>query len=920
MIRRALIPLSPLFLALAVACAGAGASSVPSAPGGARPAPTPSVRHDTAEPAPDGSSVHSTARPPARTELALPRPELEFEGAAALGVALRRLGPTQRVLMIGAHPDDENNALLAELALGHGADVAYLSLTRGEGGQNVIGGELDEALGLIRTGELLAARRLDGAVQFFTRAYDFGYSKTAGETFAHWPRDSVLSDVVEVVRSWRPDVIVSVFSGTPRDGHGHHQAAGILSREAFDAAADPHRYPEQLRRGLSPHAPARLYQALWRPSEGEATLALETGEMDPLFGRSRFQLAMAGRSRHRSQDMGQALPIGPHQVALRLLEARAGAAAGAEDGLFEGLDTLLSARAERSAPSLTPLLRRYEASVGSARAAFAPLTPAPVLLDDLREALTRLDTALDSAGEEAADLRFHLHWERRDVAEALRRAAGVLLVAEAERAIVTPGDSVRVTLSIWNGGSRAVPVRRLEPELGPGWWAVSTDEPVDEVPPGAVASRTFTVHAPTRPPAGPYFLRHPAQGALYSWPDSSDRTRAFDAPAMVGAALVFDDVPLTSAVVHRSVDPAAGERETPLLFLPRVSVSIAPGMAPLVLDGPAAGGGVRLGLTVRSFTGSAVDGTLDLRLPPGWTAHALLASAGDTTEQRLPIQLRATPGGHRVAVRVRSAADTEPGLHPVEARFRTEGATFERAVRLIEYEHLQPRALIEPARAGVRVLDVRVPEDLVVGYVAGSGDAVPDALAALGVDVDTITDRQLREADLDRYHSIVTGVRAYEVRPALASLTVRDRLERYVRRGGALLVQYNRYEFDRENHALLPLTLDRPADRVTDETAAVRVLEPEHPILTTPNRIGPDDWAGWVQDRGLYHAESWDDRYAPLLEMADPGEEPQRGALLAARMGSGWYVYTGLALFRQLPAGVPGAYRLLANLVALGAQ
>lgn len=921
--------LSAAVLSAAVACAPQSQPADTPAPAPARNAAPVAAASPASRPVPPVG-----ARSTAALALGLPRPQTGYTGAAALGLALRRVGPTQRVLMVGAHPDDENTAVLAELALGRGADVAYLSLTRGEGGQNLIGGELDEALGLIRTGELLAARRLDGAVQFFTRAYDFGFSKTAEETFEHWPRDSVLADVVEVVRLWRPDVVISIFSGTPRDGHGHHQAAGILAREAYRIAGDPDRFTGQLARGLAPHAPARLYQSLWRPRPGEATLTLETGDLDPLLGRSRFQIAMASRSRHRSQDMGQAQPIGPRQAALKLLHARDGSASAAptaaataapasqsaaERGLFVGLDTALTQRARRSGatPGLLSLLERYDRAARSLPARFNPLAGG-ALVAPLRSMVATLDSAMASAQRLSSDLGYHILSERRDAADALALAAGVVLTAETDRRIITPGDSVRLTLSLWNGGAEPLPVEQLEPELGYGWWAETDDERVQLVAPASVATRTFTVHAPERPPAGPYFLERARTDDLYTWPDRTGlRARPFGPPDLTARALVLDGVPVEAEATHVAVDPAYGERRMPLVFAPDADVSLEPSVAPLVLgsDRP-----VRLALRLRSFEPEPIAGRIEIGAPTGWNARALLTGDGDTTRAALPLEWSASPGGGTLLIELVPGAGVDPGEYEVAARFHASGRSHTLDAQLVDYEHLRPRLLLRPAAAQVRALDVDVPPNVRVGYVPGAGDDVPQALAALGVPLDTVSAGALRSGDLAAYDVLLTGIRAYEVRDVLAEPAVRARLREYVERGGALVVQYNKYPFVDEGHALLPMTMSRPHDRVTDEAADVRLLEPEHPLLSRPNRIGPADWRGWVQERGLYFADTWDDAYTPLLEMADAGEPPQRGALLAARVGDGWYVYTGLALFRQLPAGVPGAYRLLANLVALGAD
>ncbi|HEX6589221.1 MAG TPA: PIG-L family deacetylase, partial [Longimicrobiales bacterium] len=524
--------------------------------------------------------------------LRLPAPDVEYRGAAALGLALRRLGPTQRVLMIGAHPDDENTALLAELALGRGADVAYLSLTRGEGGQNLIGPELDEALGLIRTEELLAARRLDGAVQFFTRAYDYGFSRSADEAFQHWPHDSILSDVVAVVRAWKPDVIISQFTGTPRDGHGQHQAAGILAREAFSAAADPGRFPAQVAAGLAPHETARFYQSWYRTPEGRDDLiALETGDLDPLFGRSRFQIAMASRSRHRSQDMGRAESMGPQQYTLSAV-APGPELTGLGD-VFEGVPHRLHDRS--FSPSGDPIpeyisgpLGRYERSVRQSLSVFSPDSIREVARA-LQDAVSALDEAYASANAwGGAPLRFHIALERADAARAALLAMGVQLDVTADRARVHPGDTITLELALWNGGSSELPVLRLEPDLPEGWWAQTDDAPVTSIAPGQVARRTFRVHLPHDAPVDvPYFLAQPrAAGAdMYEWPADYDvRGRAFEPSLLRGVAVVANWLPVEDAAEFVEVDPARGELREPVLVLPGATVDAEPDVVVVPLD------------------------------------------------------------------------------------------------------------------------------------------------------------------------------------------------------------------------------------------------------------------------------------------------------------------------------------------------
>ncbi len=875
------------------------------------------------------------------------KPTTEYEGATALGLTLRRIGPTQRVLMIAAHPDDENTAVLATLALGGGADVAYLSLTRGDGGQNGIGPELQESIGLIRSEELLAARRLDGAVQFFTRAYDYGFSKSADEAFGHWPRDSILKDAVTVIRRFRPDVVVAVFSGTPRDGHGQHQAAGIIAREAFRAAGDASRFPELAAAGLAPHRPKKLYQSLWRGSPEGAT-PLQAGTYDPLLGKSWHQIALASRGRHRSQDMGRALQPGPHTVSLQRVDMET----PNEPSIFLGVDTTLAQRARSAeAPgAVTRLLDEYDGVARDVRARFNPLdsdalvpelTRALELLDRAEHELARTtDDAVNGAAAErtgrggtdgrsahygavasASALAFHIGAEQQDVREALRLAAGIVIDAIADAERVVPGQTFTLELTAWNGGVRPLTVRALEPVLPDGWTATPLDElPGEPLAPGTLRTRRFEVTVPADAPSTePYYLHEPRDGDLYHWPDDVALRGLPFQPAEVQAhALVALDgarLPIEREATYRLVSSTEGESRRPVRVVPAVSVALEPGVAVLPLDGEgsykaaAAASGIAFRVRLTGEAPEGIGGMLRLDLPAGWRAEPA----------SVPVRFAAQGESRVFEFRVTPPEDVAAGAYELGAIFEAEnGRRYDRGYELIDYPHLQPRARYPDAVATVQALDVAVPAGLRVGYIVGAGDRVPEALDQLGVAYDLINPADLAAVDLDAYDVVITGIRAYEHRPELRQQN-RKVLE-YVERGGTLIVQYNQYRFSGSDLAPYPLEIARPHDRVTDETAPVRLLDPSHPILSWPNRIGPADFEGWVQERGLYFPRTWDERYTPLLEMSDPGEGPLRGALLIAPHGEGTYVYTGLAFFRQLPAGVPGAYRLFANLLALGVR
>jgi LmbE family N-acetylglucosaminyl deacetylase len=828
-------------------------------------------------------------------------------GLVAVAQLLRGLGSVKRVLVIGAHPDDEDTGLLAVLVRGLGADAAYLALNRGEGGQNLIGPESGIGLGLLRTEELLAARRLDGASQFFSRAYDFGYSKSAEETFRFWPRDSVLADVVYVVRKFRPQIIVSIFTGTRRDGHGQHQVAGILAREAFDVAGDP--------REPKPWTPLKLYRST-RFDTASTTLAVETGRFDLLFGRSYHQIAMASRSQHRSQDMGRIESLGPRRTSLQLLESRVAAGhAGSETSLFDGVDTTLVGSLGAMPPgesrrALVERLAEYGAHLRSAREALAQVPPAN-LVSHLSLALATLRRTRDLAaiaGPRAGTLRFALGEDDRKLESALTEAAGVIVDAFSSDDLVVPGQSFEVEVQIWNGGDTGVDLRDLSLRT-PAGWRVEPLEPGDAaLAPGTLTRRRFSITVPgdaeyTRP----YFLRAPRAGAVYAWPaDTSVRARPFSAPlveAQVGLTIAGQAVQRRAEAVYRFADQAAGEVRRPLYVVPAVGVDVAPTTAVWPLGQT---GGLTLSVRLEGESPAGSRGRVWLELPAGWMVRPVEAA----------FELAGPGRATTVDFQVSAAPQVEAGPYEVRAVAQTaDGRRYGLGYTIIDYPHIHRNILFEDAVTRIEAFELEAERELRVAYVPGAGDAVADAIVAMGLSVDVLDDRAVAAGDLSGYEVIVLGIRAYETNATLVASN--DRLLEWVRAGGTLIVQYQQYGYFDGGYAPYPLSVRRPHDRVSDEGAAIEVLLPDHPAFKRPNEIGPRDFDGWVQERGLYFASEWDDRYQALLETADPGERAKRGGLLVARYGDGLYVYTGLSLFRQLPAGVPGAYRLLANLLSL---
>lgn len=848
---------------------------------------------------------------------------LEETGMVATGLLLRQLDGVKRVLMIAAHPDDEDTGLLATLSRGRGAETAYLSLTRGDGGQNLLGPELWEGLGIVRTGELLAARRLDGGRQFFTRAFDYGYSKSAEEALSLWPRDELLADVVWVVRKYRPHVIVSVFSGTPSDGHGQHQAAGIMARQAFEAAGDPSRFPEQLDLGVEPWTPLKLYQSSWRrrfDPTGEAndgSVPVETGRHDPLLGRSFHQLSMESRSQHRSQDMGAPQPPGPRLTGVILVESRV------EDdgGIFSGVDTTLVGLADELPGAAAGEARRhleaYRAALARARGEFG-LDPEEIV-SPLLEARRHLVAARAAAMETGPDrVRDVLRGKLETLDRTVMAAAGVSFRVTSTDDLVVPGQTVEVVAELWNGGGYAVSAP--EPDIeAPAEWRVqetSVEGLTTEgaVPPGGLATWTWAVTLPDDAELSRlYYLEDERDGAMYRWPDEPDVWGLPRDPAPLSGEVTFGlggaqarEGRLTATEEWRyvGVDPASGEFERPVLVVPVVSVSVSPA----ALTWPRSRRGEQsISVAVRAESDGGAEGSVSVSAPSGWSVdpdarHFALDEAG--AERVVTFEVR--PEGAAAA-----------GRHTFEFVAVTDaGRRYDEGYSLIDYEHIDRTALFAPARATISVVPVAVPDDLRVGYVMGSGDDGPGAIRQMGVDVEILDETEVRGGDFGRFSTIVLGVRAYETRSDLRAAA--SQLLDFARAGGTVVVQYNRGPLG----SLAPhdIEVGRGSPRVADETAPVRLLDPGAPVFTTPNRITSADFDGWVQERGLYFASEWDDEYLPLLELNDPGEEPRRGALLVTTVGDGVFVYAALSFFRQWAEQVPGAYRLFANLISLDAD
>jgi LmbE family N-acetylglucosaminyl deacetylase len=802
---------------------------------------------------------------------------------AEIGEELRALGTVGSVLHVAAHPDDENTELITFLSRGRHYRTGYLSLTRGDGGQNELGRDFDEKLGLLRTHELLAARQLDRGQQFFTRAIDFGFSKTPEETLTFWNKKEVLGDVVRVIRQFRPDVIVTRFPIPPGSGgHGHHTASGMLSVEAFKLAGDPTAYPEQLAEGLTPWQPRRLLWNVFRFTPG-STLPLpgtpftqDIAGKDVLTGEEFGTIAAHSRAMHKTQGLGgfaMRARTGPNSQSFLLL-----AGEPATNDVMEGIDTTWARYpgGAEIATALAQILADYKSDT--------PAASVPALLK-LRTQLAALPT--DAV---IADKRAQLD---RIVLSAL----GVRVSTNASTAEVIPGGTVRLTFAALanSPGVAYVGVRTPFTQLKFARADLSANA---GEPPSVVVLLPADL-----PLSHPYWLREPGAAGISTVSDPSLIGRP-ENPPVIPVTHVFDvggqQIEVADEPVHATTD-ARGEIRRLVAVAP-VAIAFD---SEIYYAAPATAKTVRLTLTAAR----AAAGTLQLALPTGWSA----------TPAQVPFRFAAAGEKAEFSFVLHAPAASSAGA--VTATVAIDGRTYSHQRLELRYAHLPP--LLLQARASVRLVSF----DLAlraqrIGYLPGAGDYVAECLAQMGANVRLLTGADLTPEKLAGLDAVVIGVRAFNERTDL-----KDNLPglfAWVEQGGTVIAQYNRPNgLNAPTLAPFALSIEGPAPalRVTEENAAVTALLPAHPALTTPNRLVAADWDGWVQERGAYFPSKWDEsRFVAPLAMNDTGEKPLQSSLLIARHGKGHYVYTGLAFFRQLPAGNPGAWRLFANLVSLPAE
>lgn len=802
--------------------------------------------------------------------------------AAAIQLKLKKLNVLASMLYVAAHPDDENTRAITYMGNDRLAAAAYLSMTRGDGGQNLIGPELRDLLGLIRTQELLAARRIDGGQQFFTRANDFGFSKNVNETFSIWGKEEILSDVVSVLRQFQPDIILTRFPPDERAGHGHHTGSAVLAIEAFDLAGKADYKPDQVSR-YGTWQPKRIYMNTARFFDNTVNentpgvVAVNMGTYNSLLGRSYSEIAAESRTQHKSQGFGSSGRRGDSPEYFLYLKGDK-----ADKDLFDGVNTTWSR---------VPGGEKVQPLVEQAIKGFNPEKPhssVPLLLQ-IRRQISSLSPSV---------------WRDRKLGEVnqlIQDCLGLYTEITTNQPWMSPGEVVTNSFELVNRSP--VPVKLLSIQ---GRKVVIDSTMNLELKDNKLV--LFRTRKPIDPQSGysdPYWLREDHLQGTFLVPGPEYIGKPENGPAAT-VACTFEvsgdrfvlDVPL----VYKWTDPVKGELSRPFEIVPPVFVNLSqhvfvfPDTKPKMVS-----------LLVKSSSGSPVNGTASLVLPPGWRSEPVSA----------PVTLPKRGEEVKVDFWLFPAA-TGQGSFKVYAQVEVGGKAYDRSVQTISYDHIPFQTLLPKAEASLVRVDIKT-QGHVIGYIAGAGDETPAALRNLGYEVWEMKNEEVTPDNLKKVDAVVLGVRALNTNERIRFFM--PDLLKYVEGGGTLITQYNTnndLEIDKDKFSPYPLNISR--ERVTEENSEVRVLSPDHPALNFPNKITAEDFNGWVQERGLYFPDKWDPKFTPLLSMNDAGEPARNGSLLVAQYGTGYYVYTGLSFFRELPEGVAGAYKLFANLSSLGKQ
>jgi LmbE family N-acetylglucosaminyl deacetylase len=791
-------------------------------------------------------------------------------------LAIRKLNVLGSVLYVAAHPDDENTRLMTYFSKDRMYRTGYLSMTRGDGGQNLIGNEQGIELGLIRTQELLSARRIDGADQFFTRAYDFGFSKNPDETFTKWHKEKILSDVVWVIRKFQPDVIITRFPTTGEGGHGHHTASAILANEAFTAAADPNRFPEQLKYVKPWQAKRILFNSF---NFGGTNLTnndqfkIDVGGYNPLLGKSYGEIAAASRSQHKSQGFGVAASRGE---AIEYFKTTGGSSP--TNDIMDDVD--LTWKRVQGAGSIPKMIGKLSAS-------FDLLHP-----ENSVEGLVELYRALYKLPD-----GYWKNQKLKEVQQLIEQCSGLFIDATTTEQFAVQTDSIRINFLTNNrlGVNAVLKTVNLDGFDS----SLNTSLPKNK---NLSFAKTFFVPA-TKPITQPYWLQHKMEEGYFNVKDQEKIGQPDVDPAYVANLTITiegQDFNFLKWVKYKFTDPVKGEMYEPLVIIPAISFR---DFSPLYVKS-----GKQTGVEVSFVANKSVN-----ILSPSSVSQKF-----DSDSDTMPFLI----GGFSLNKKqLYSETITDNELSAKVYRINTVpdykyGGSIQKT---ISYDHIPYITYFKEALLTVKKMDLKTVGKR-IGYIVGAGDKVPEALEQMGYDVTLLGDKELARNNLQQFDAIISGVRAYNTNEWLNNYY--DKLMRYVEQGGNLIVQYNTSTNVGPVKARIgPHNFSIARTRVTDENAGVTFLKPDHSVLNFPNKISPDDFKGWVQERSIYHAAEWDkNNFETIFSMHDPGENDDEGSLIISHYGKGTFVYTGLVFFRELPAGVPGAYRLMANLIALNKQ
>jgi hypothetical protein len=839
--------------------------------------------------------------------------------------------------------------LLTLEARGRGVSTLLMTLNRGEGGQNKIGSNLSDVLGVLRAEELLASDQYYGVQERFSRVADFGFSKSAEETFAKWGgHDTALGDMVRVIRTFRPDVLVARFSGTSRDGHGHHQASSILTKEAFRAAADPKRFSEQIAEGLQPWQAKKLYignvcgfGAMTCP-DADWTLKLNTGEHSAELGMSYVQFAMQGLRHQMSQGAANwTVDPGDRFTFYRLVDSVVPSTLGKdghEKSFFDGIDTTwpglameagaIETKTPRLRSELTEIAKWVAEATEDAKGSDVSAAAAPLmkLLTALNQLNAELRGNMDSAARKI-DLLTQIAEKQQQAETALNLALGVSLTTDVfsdgkpevpatketdALTTVSPGQEFVVPVNLHNGSKQTLAINDLKLEVPSGWTTVEGKTKPLTVNAGKDVHADFRLRVPRNAAyTRPYWHRDdPDREAVNHIDNEKYATLPFPPPALRARVEYSLSASgdgktrngITAAVVTRFVDDAGKPEARPLAVVPAFSVMLEPGTQ-VISTHNGSTSTVTVGVTSNLMRD--VSGVLRLELPAGWRSEpAQLSVDFKRRGEKQDFQFKVFTAG------------LQEGRATVRAVLESEGQKYNEGCTLVTREDLGSFYYYQPARQRVSIVDVQVPHDLKVGYIMGAGDDIPTVLKQVGMDVTLIPAEKIADEDLSKYGTIVLGIRSYDTQKDVAANN--KKLLDFVSAGGTVVVQYNAGTGDFNSGKFTPYPAELSRARVSVEEAPVEILAPEDSVFHYPNTITARDFDGWVQERGLYFMDKWDEHFKPLLSCHDPGEDAQKGGLLRVQYGKGTYIYAGYAFFRQLPAGVPGAVRLYVNLLSAG--